>query len=184
MRVTRQLVGAEGAPAVSMRQVADLVGVTPMTIYRHFANRDELLRSVADECLVELAARSAGRPPPDDLDRWAGKLLEEHLDFALREPHLYDLVFTQARPGARQFPADFRAGHSPTLNLVAEGIDHGARHGSFRPDTDTWEVTLTIAALLHGLVALYRGGRIGLSEAEFRVLCHRTTQRIIDGIRI
>ena len=182
MRVTRQLLTAEGVAAISMRRVADLVGVTPMTIYRHFANRDELLTRVADECLAALAEDSAGRPRLDDHDQWGRELLDQHLDFALRQPHLYDFLFTQTRPGARQFPDDFRAGRSPTLNLVVEWINEGMRRGLLRQD-DVWEIALTIAALLHGLIALYRGGRIGLPEPDFRTLCHATTNRIIDGLR-
>jgi AcrR family transcriptional regulator len=38
---------AEGADAVSMRRVASAVGITPMAIYRHFPNREALLRAVA-----------------------------------------------------------------------------------------------------------------------------------------
>ena len=39
---------AEGPEAVSMRRVAQAVGITPMAIYHHFPNRESLLDSITD----------------------------------------------------------------------------------------------------------------------------------------
>jgi AcrR family transcriptional regulator len=173
---------AEGAAAVSMRRVAAAAGVTPMTIYRHFANREALLAAVADTSFAEIAQRWAARPRSTDFDaRWA-ELLDDHLDFALGEPRLYDFMFTEAREGARRWPDDFRAGGSPSLNLVAHALGDGVQQGVLR-DEDVWDWTLTFAALIHGLVQLYRGGRVGLPEADFRSLCHRLVGKVLDGFR-
>ena len=53
--VAREILTAEGAPAVSMRRVAQAIGVTPMTIYRHYANREALLDQVAEDCFAAMA---------------------------------------------------------------------------------------------------------------------------------
>ncbi len=42
-----------GVAALSMRSVADAVGVTPMALYNHFAGKRELLRAVADGMISE-----------------------------------------------------------------------------------------------------------------------------------
>jgi hypothetical protein len=44
-------------------------------------------------------------------------------------------------------------------------------------------LALTLAAQLHGLIALHHAGRIELSDGDFRVLCHDNLRRIFDGIR-
>lgn len=178
----RQILLEEGAAAVSTRRVAGVVGTTPMALYRHFANRDALLKTVADETFAEIARRWTEKPRQDDVNLRARELIDDHLDFALGQPHLYDFLFTEVRHEARSFSDDFRAGRSPTLNLVAENVSDGMRQGLLRED-DVWETTLTIAALLHGLVALHRGGRIGLSDNEFRALCHGAVERILNGLR-
>jgi len=71
---------------------------------------------------------------------------------------------------------------SPTLNVVAELLGEGMRTGLFRDD-DVWEIAILFAAVTHGFVGLYHGGRIGLSEADFRALCHASAGRMLDGIK-
>jgi AcrR family transcriptional regulator len=45
------LVDRAGADAVSMRGVADAVGVTPMALYNHFSSKRALLRAVAESII-------------------------------------------------------------------------------------------------------------------------------------
>jgi len=182
LAAARDILLADGSAAVSMRRVAAASGVTPMTIYRHFDDRDALLAAVADASFAEIAHRWATRPRSTDFEaRWA-ELLDDHLDFAFGQPRLYDFMFTEPREGARRWPDDFRAGASPSLNLVADAMTEGVRQGVLR-DEDVWEWALTIAALLHGLIQMYRGGRIDLPEADLRSLCHRLVGGVIDGFR-
>jgi len=59
---TGKLVQREGADAVTMRRVVKAVGITPMALYRPFADRDGLLNALADTGFEELAARLANAP--------------------------------------------------------------------------------------------------------------------------
>jgi AcrR family transcriptional regulator len=170
----------EGAPAVTMRRVAAAAGVTPMATYKHFPNREALLRTVADEAFMELA-KNWGKHTGDLTARLNGQL-DDFLDFALGKPHLYTFLLTDRREQARRFPEDFRAGESPTFSPMIEAVKEGMRDGMLRQD-DPVEVALTITANTQGLVQLYLGGRIGLSEQDFRSLCRRTAWRIFDGIK-
>ncbi|GHJ48938.1 TetR family transcriptional regulator [Catellatospora sp. TT07R-123] len=180
--VAREILTTEGADAVSMRRVAQAVGLTPMALYRHFDNREALLRHVADECFAEIARRwSTGIRQGTPVERLSGGV-DDYLDFALREPKLYAFLFGERRDDARMFPEDFRARRSPTLNLLVEQLTAGIEGGVFRDD-DVWEVAITVAALLHGFVELYHGGRIGLDEPGFRALCHAALERMFDGIK-
>jgi AcrR family transcriptional regulator len=180
--IAREILLAEGAAAVSMRRVAAAAGVTPMTIYRHYANREALLSAIVDTSFAEIAARWAQRPPAGDFDERIAYLLDDHLDFALGQPHLYDLVFTDRREGARRWPEDFRAGGSPSMNVVAQTLADGIHQGVL-PDQDVWDLALTVTALIHGLVQLYRGSRIDLPEPGFRLLCHQLVGKVLDGCR-
>jgi hypothetical protein len=84
------------------------------------------------------------------------------------------------RPGS--FPEDFRARRSPTFTLLADAIADGIEQDLFRDD-DIWESSLMIAAFLHGLIQLYHGERIGMSDPDFRALCLSLGERMIDGLR-
>jgi AcrR family transcriptional regulator len=183
LAAARLLLDEGGATAVSMRKVAEKVGVTAMAIYRHYPDREALLNALADQGFAELSkAVLTSVPPGPVMDRMAA-VLENHLDFALGHPHLFELMFLARRPGARQFPHDFEAGLSPTANLFADILRQGIAEGLFRAGEDIWEITFETGALIQGLVMLYLGGRIDLDAEGFRALVRRATRRYVDGIR-
>lgn len=173
---------AEGAQAVTMRRVAADAGVTAMAAYRHYRNRETLLRTVADAAVAELTRDWGERRDARAFDDRLDGLTDDFLDFALGKPNLYSFVVTQRREGVRRFPEDFRDGGTPAFAPVFETVEQGIRDGVLRPD-DPLEVTLAITTPAMGLVQLYHGGRIDLSEKDFRALCKRTVGRVLDGLR-
>jgi AcrR family transcriptional regulator len=178
----QRLLDRKGAQAITMRGVAEAVGVTPMAIYRHFADRDALLNALADAGFERLARRVTAVNLPEDPEPQLLWILDVFLDFALEKPQLFDLMFLQKRRGARQFPGDFRTGKSPTAKFAAAALEAGMKQGVFLKD-DVWAITFETGALLQGLVMLYQGGRVEVSEEEFRALCHRAFRRYLNGIR-
>lgn len=64
-----------GLEAVSLRRVAAQVGVTPMAIYRHVRDKDELLDLMADRVLSELDMAAASAPTWQDALRRVGASL-------------------------------------------------------------------------------------------------------------
>ena len=176
------LLHRHGTDAVTMRRVAKTVGITPMALYRHFADRDGLLNALADHGFEELTGRLASTKLPEDPEKQLMAILDVFLDFGLERPRMFELMFLRPREGARQFPGDFRAGRSPTASFSAAALEAGMEQGIFRKD-DVWEITLETGALLEGMVMLYFGRRIRTPAEEFRALCHRSFRRYIHGIR-
>ena len=178
----RHLLDKEGADAVTMRQVADAVGITAMAVYRHYADRAALLNTLANEGFDELAIQLSATRLSGDIEKRLEKVLDIYLDHALKNPRLFELMFLRQREGARQYPRDFKAGRSPTANLMAELIQEGMETGYFRKD-DPWEIAFEMGALLQGLIMLYLGGRMAMSPARFRTFCRRSFWRYFHGIR-
>ncbi|HXS04921.1 MAG TPA: TetR/AcrR family transcriptional regulator [Rhodanobacter sp.] len=182
LRAAHKLFDREGADAVSMRRVAEAVGITPMAIYRHFPNREALLKRLSDDSFNTVAHEwEVHATHPDVLKRLLA-LLEPYLDYALQHPHLFDHAFSTRRDDARRFPEDFRARQSPTLNVVADAVAEGMRLGVLKQD-DPWDVAMTLWAHSHGLIALYRAGRFSYDETRFRTFYLESLGRLIDGIR-
>ncbi|MFZ0518122.1 MAG: helix-turn-helix domain-containing protein, partial [Acidobacteriaceae bacterium] len=50
----RRLLDREGAEALTMRRIANAIGITPMALYRHYKDRASLLNALADEGFAEL----------------------------------------------------------------------------------------------------------------------------------
>ncbi len=176
------ILSEEGADAVTMRRVAAEAGVTAMATYKHYANREALLSAVADAGFRRMAETRSERSQAVGFEERIDGLVDDFLDFALGNPHLYSFMNTERRERARQFPDDFRQGESPTFTPVVRAVEDGIRQGFLRED-DPVEVALAIVAQSQGLVQLYFGGRIALSEEDFRSLCRRGMWRTIDGLR-
>ncbi|HMA49052.1 MAG TPA: TetR/AcrR family transcriptional regulator, partial [Magnetospirillaceae bacterium] len=179
----RLLLDEGGAGTVSMRKVADKVGVTAMAIYRHFPDREALLGELANQGFAEMARTTLALTAEGSLLERMDALSQNFVDFGLNHPHLFELMFLARRPGARQFPHDFEAGLSPTANLFADMLKQGVAEGLFRDGEDIWEITFETGALMQGLLMLYLGGRIDLDAEGFRALVRRSLRRYTHGIR-
>jgi AcrR family transcriptional regulator len=176
----RRLLELGGMDAVSMRRVARAVGVTATAIYRHFPDRAALLSGLADEGFAQLAASLKDpRGTAGNTSSRLGKMADVVVDFAVEHPHLYELMFLKPRQGARRYPRDFKAGRSPTANVIAEAL---RELPSRKAGEDPWQIAFEMGALSHGLIMLYLGGRIELSVARFRVLHRRTLRRYLNAI--
>lgn len=181
LEIATQIFEAEGAQAISMRRVAEQAGISAMAIYRHFANRDALLQQIADNAFAELAAYWTPRSRRQSPKKQIETMLLGYLDYAFAHPRVFDYMFAEPRPNARRFPEDFRAGLSPTANLLAAAVAQEIASGRFRKD-DVWDASLSLWAHAHGLICLYRGGRFSFAEAEFRTFYLRSIKRLFDGL--
>lgn len=177
-----RLLEREGSDAVTMRRVAEAVGITPMAVYRHYPNRDGLLNVLADGGFTDLANRLASTRLSGDTEKKLERLMYVFVDHALENPRLFELMFLKPREGARQYPRDFKAGRSPTAAPTAQVLKEGMEAGYLRKD-DVWEIVFEMGALLQGLIMLYLGGRMAMSPAQFRSFCRRSFERYIHGIR-
>jgi AcrR family transcriptional regulator len=172
----------EGPEAVSMRRVAEAVGITPMAIYHHFPSREALLNTVTDREFDRLLSSMQAHPLHGAIEDRLLAVMAAYIDYAFAKPRIFDFVFSRPRPGARQYPKDFRARRSPTLNLVADLLAAEMKQGSLKKE-DVWEVAFALWAHVHGYIMLYRAGRVGLSEKEFRKLLRRSIRRFLDGLK-
>lgn len=178
----RRLLDEGGAEAVTMRRVANAVGITAMAVYRHYPDRAGLLNALSDKGFEELTARLKAARLTGSLEDRLMKILDATINHALENPRLFELMFLEQREGARRFPRDFKAGRSPTANITMSLIQEGMDGGIFRKD-DPVEIVFEMGALLQGLIMLYLGGRTDMTPTQFRSYCHRALRRYMYGIR-
>lgn len=84
LRAAIEIADAEGLEAVSMRRLAAHLGVGPMSLYRHVANKDELLVEMADRAFGEIDLPAIGP------EGWRARLeLAARRQWALCRKHLW-----------------------------------------------------------------------------------------------
>src|SRR5579862_5916994 len=147
----------EGLPGLTIRKVAQHAKLSPMALYRHFADKDALLNSLMEDGLAAWKERALSIRASDPIE-WLAALGEEFLDFALKEPHRFDAAFFLPASQARQYPDDFAAGRSPVVAMALARIDL-AKSGGRLGETPGLEIALAFSALLQGLVSMYRANR-------------------------
>jgi len=161
----RALFDEEGAGGVSMRRIAEKVGITPMAIYKHYPDKDALLNVLMLDGFAAWEARVAALPDAEPLD-WMDKLGEAFLEFALSEPRRYEAAFLIKASAARRYPGDFVAGRSPVISKMMTQVEQAKAQGAIA-DIPTIDITISFTALVQGLVDMYRAGRFS-DEADFR----------------
>jgi len=181
LQAARALFERAGPAAVSMRRVAEAVGVTPMAIYRHFPNREALLKRISDDSFNEIARHWSARKSGGDPIAQLVAIQMIYLDYALAHPHLFDHAFSLRRDDARRFPEDFRERRSPTLNVVHDAVVEAQQRGALR-EGDAWDIAMTLWAHSHGLVALYRAGRFSYDDRGFQTFYKASLGRLLDGL--
>jgi AcrR family transcriptional regulator len=88
----RRILEAGGRESLTMRRVADELGIQAPSLYKHFASKAELELALLNDAMVEIgdashrAVRAGGRQPA------LLPLLETYRRYSLSHPHLYRLA--------------------------------------------------------------------------------------------
>jgi AcrR family transcriptional regulator len=111
----RALLEAEGAEALSMRRLADEIGIRAPSLYKHVRDKEELEAAIIAEGLADLAERFERAVSEDDP---LAAFARAYRAFAREHPHLYRLMTERPLPRDR-LPAGLeeRAGR-PVVDAV------------------------------------------------------------------
>jgi AcrR family transcriptional regulator len=91
-----RIIDADGIAALTFRHLADDLGVTPMSIYWHVADKAELLELVGHAVFAEIEV-------PERRGTWQDQLMDVHramFEGFLRHPQTTDILVGRARFGA------------------------------------------------------------------------------------
>jgi len=179
LAAARTLFDKEGEAGLSMRRIADAVGVTPMALYKHFADKDALCNALMADGFAAWEARVAAIKARDPV-KWLAAMGTAFLDFALEEPRRYEAAFLMRASQARRYPQDFAGGRSPAMAQAHARIELARAAGYFPAKISTLDIGLAFAALAQGLVSMYQAGRFA-SEADFRAAYGRAMRHCISS---
>jgi AcrR family transcriptional regulator len=138
--------------ALTLRGVAKRVGIAAPSIYRHFADVDELKMAVVGRTFAGFAqARDAATPAVDDPVAALLARCRAYLHFALANPGAYRYLFSHHAPTGD--PARPLVG-MPVFDALADSIRRSQQAGSARATDDPRWLAAQVWAALHGLVLL------------------------------
>jgi AcrR family transcriptional regulator len=174
----KTILDREGISNLTIRKVATCAGLSPMALYRHFADKDALLNALVEDGLAawEKIARSITARDPME---WLNALLEAYMHFALKQPHRFDAAFFLAASNARQYPGDFAAGRSPVTAMIMVRIDQARAEGRVGAHP-ALEIVLSLSALAQGMVSMLRANRFS-DERHFKSLFRTVLHHCIES---
>jgi len=158
----KHLIKEDGVEALSLRGLAQFVGVSHMAPYAHFKNKAYLLLGICISGFEDLAARlesvSADLAPEQRILEYG----TQYLAFALENPKLYRLMLSQSLQPASTDDDDpdalSQAGQRP-FNILREAF------AELTPDDQEQTIRAQGAwSMVHGMAALLIEGRLVLPE--------------------
>jgi AcrR family transcriptional regulator len=160
IEAARDLIAEGGIEALSMRGVADRVGISATAIYHHFANKQALVDQVVGRAFEQFGSdleRAMRQHAKGSLERVAA-LGEAYIRFAMEHGAYFRVIFSIAAPNPREVEElPYGAGYPLLRQTVVEAMEAGTMRAG-DPDLMAhylWSlahgiVTLTLSCRLHG----------------------------------
>jgi AcrR family transcriptional regulator len=186
IRAGLELVRDGGPDAVVLREATRRVGVVPNAAYRHFADRNALLRAIRQAALAQLAAAMetelAALPPADDPVESARAriraLATSYLRFAQAEPGLFRAAFSTTDMADTENESAGGPGGLTAFQLLGAALDDLVETGALPPERRHGAEYFVWSAV-HGLAALLIDGPL---RGLLPVQAHEAGQRLMDSI--
>jgi AcrR family transcriptional regulator len=157
----------KGRNGFNMRELAARLGVSAMTPYRYFKDKDEIFAAVRARAFSrfagELEAALAGHPGAPGTPQQTGEALADaYMRFALAESASYRLMFDLSQPSEQNQPELAKAAARLRAAMTSH-VRHLVEAGIYEGDAEI--LGQTIWAALHGAIVLHLAGK--LTRAEF-----------------
>lgn len=154
-----RLFAEKGADAVTIRDLASAVGVSPMTPYRYFKDKDAILAAVRARAFNSFAdvLEAAFDAHSRSLSDQSAAVAHAYVDFALRRREAYKLMFEVNQPGEAAYPELVAAGERARATMTRHlKREHAAGH--FEGDADM--VGHMFWSAMHGALMLHFAGKL------------------------
>jgi len=159
------LLESGGPDAVTLRSVGAAAGVSRSAAYRHYDDKADLLRALAAQTLIELAARIRNAAEGNGRDSRLHRGCAAYLAHALEQPHHYQLIFGDTP--IDQPDQELESAADDAMLAIRELVKRAQTEGELGTAPPR-ELATVLWVLLHGL-------------AQLQITKHLHEPRTIDG---
>jgi AcrR family transcriptional regulator len=147
------LVAAGGESALTLRRVAEAVGVAHRSLYNHFADREALVDAVAESGFAALASRLRAAATRADF-------VKAYVRFVLDNPNLYKVMKGQPISAINRKP-----GLQQAIQL---SVKESARLfcGPHASPKENRRAVIKVLILLYGGISMYQEGILEVSDED------------------
>ena len=175
-----RLFDARGREGFTMRELASELGVSAMTPYRYFKDKDDILAAVRARAFTRWAEKLEGafagaKTAPEK----SSAVFQAYVDFAFGEPAAYKLMFDLSQPDENTYP-DLVAATTRARATMTDYVRELVREGVV--DGDPELIGRVFWASLHGAVVLKLSGKLG-AEYDFDRISAESFRVLFEGYR-
>jgi AcrR family transcriptional regulator len=148
----RDLFAREGYESVSMRRIGAEVGCSPMAIYRHYENKEELLLSICEETfskMIQILDETRVTTPGPRL-HVLRRCVRTILDFHLSHPNHYKVTYMTPMPPGPVAERKVAIGQR-VMDRLRAGVRECAEAKRIKIDVEMTAQIIRVA--IHGLAS-------------------------------
>ncbi len=180
-----ELIEESGSLEFAMVEAARRAGVSSAAPYRHFKDRDELLKAVAHLCFMGLTetARDAVADKELGTEETIVALGSNYIRFMLKHRNFVDLMWGDM--GARAMEDERMDLRGSGFYILADAVAALCERESIAP-VNPLELATELWAMVHGLSTLAMHQQVDrfLPGADAYQLLERSTKVFFDGLRM
>lgn len=167
-----------GAHGFTMRQLASEVGCSPMTPYRYFKDKDEILAAVRATALNQFSDHlEAASANFTNARERATAIGDAYVSFALAHPEAYRLIFDIAQPDEERFPEVLKA-TARARRIMTGYIEALIKNGDLKGNPDV--VGHVFWAAIHGVIVLHLAGKLS-TRLDLETVRRETLRALARG---
>lgn len=176
---TKNIILEDGVESVSIRKVADLAGYTFATIYNHFRNEDELLRSTRNMMINDIVAYMDIPKKKDPAGiKDVQELFGRYLDYFITYPNVFRFFYFRHLEDADK-PEER---HIPGGDQVVKTFEFLTATGCYTPEeVETLIHTLIYCA--HGLLTLSISDNDELSILDIKPRMEKVIELLLRDLK-
>ena len=156
-----------GPESITIRAIAERMGVAHMSLYTYFENQAAILRALSTREMAKWRAKQNifnERSETEDITQVVGDLLKFFIAFAREKPNLYRMAWVMSEMGG-ETPAESRQRMQTTVGQLAALVQKGMEIGVFVP-RNPFLAAGTVLAMINAPFILFHSGK--LVEAVLR----------------
>lgn len=178
------MVEHEGIDAITLRELSGRIGASRTAIYRHFENKEALMRAVVvagfDRFDTHFAKAFAGAQT--DILAQFRMMGQTYLGFATGNPNLFRLLFGETVRQEREEVCDYENVEAETgFNALVRMLEAGQRQGVFKQG-DVFLMAVNVWSMIHGLSMLIIDGHIKVID-NVDAIYESGIDMMLEGLR-
>ncbi|MEC8429055.1 MAG: TetR/AcrR family transcriptional regulator [Pseudomonadota bacterium] len=170
-----------GDKGLSMRAIAKDVGITPMAIYKHFANKEDLQNELLLEAFRVFYSYLYPALKGADAKQRFHIMTDGYFEFAAKQSAYFELIFLSTNPMNNLKLKDvIREESTPSFRFLMDRV-RDCMESRYFAQGNVYEVSVALLAQSTGLSALYLSNSFGWDEDSAREMQRRIISQVLAG---